>query len=104
MGRRAGIYRTRVRLLNGVTMRCRGLRFLSGGELAEPAVDLDGDGWRDVLVYDPDSPVLLAVSGKNGSLLWNHVGRQDGAGGPLTLIKRRSSARRSGVRPLANQR
>ncbi len=58
------------------------LRFLSGGDLAEPAVDLDGDGWRDVLVYDPDSPVLLALSGKHGSPLWNHVGRTDGPGGP----------------------
>ena len=36
-------------------------------------------------VYDPDSPVLLAISGKNGSLLWNHVGRPDGAGGPLDI-------------------
>ncbi len=48
----------------------------------EPAMDLDGDGIRDVLAVLDASPAFLALSGKDGSMLWNHVPAHDGPGGP----------------------
>ena len=50
--------------------------------VAEPAVDLDGDGTRDVLVVVTRNRAFLALSGKDGSMLWNHVAQDDGSGGP----------------------
>ncbi len=50
--------------------------------VAEPAVDLDGDGTRDVLVVATRNRAFLALSGKDGSMLWNHVAQDDGSGGP----------------------
>ncbi len=63
----------------------RWLRVLRQGELVGPAADLDGDGWSDLVAYFQLSPVLLALSGKDGSLLWNHVARPDGPGGPRDI-------------------
>jgi PQQ-like domain len=60
----------------------RWLRLLDQGEPAEPAADLDGDGTRDLLAYFPKATVLLALSGKDGSILWNFIAQVDGPGGP----------------------
>ncbi len=50
--------------------------------MVEPAMDLDGDGTRDVLVVVGNNHAFLALSGKGGSMLWNHVAQDDGPGGP----------------------
>ncbi len=42
-------------------------------ELVEPACDLDGDGTRDLLWCFRGLSTFLAVSGKDGAVLWNHV-------------------------------
>ena len=57
--------------------------------LARPAPDLDGDGVGDVvwglLHRAPNalrpSPTALAISGKDGSLLWSYVAEREGLGG-----------------------
>ncbi len=56
----------------------------SPGEAAivEPAFDLDGDGLADVVYAFQRTPSLLALSGKDGSLLWNYTADPDGPGGP----------------------
>ena len=58
--------------------------FHKGGEgrLVEPPVDLNGDGTGDLLWYFRKTSGLLAMSGKDGSLLWNYVADLDGPGGP----------------------
>ena len=40
------------------------------GELVQPALDLDGDGTADLVWAIRGTPSLLAISGKDGSLLW----------------------------------
>ncbi len=50
--------------------------------IVEPAVDLDGDGTRDVLLTFSEGPGFLAISGADGSMIWNHVASADGPGGP----------------------
>jgi hypothetical protein len=51
-------------------------------ELLRPAPDLDGDGTGDLLWSIQSSAAFLAISGKNGSMLWNYVADLDGPGGP----------------------
>jgi hypothetical protein len=52
-------------------------------QVTEPAIDLNGDGTRDVLVViGNNANGFLALSGQNGSMLWNYVAELDGAGGP----------------------
>jgi len=63
------------------------LRKLSGGTppdiIAEPAPDLDGDGIGDLVwVLRNMATTLLALSGKDGSVLWNYAPELDGPGGP----------------------
>ncbi len=49
----------------------------------EPAIDLNGDGTRDVLVVvGSNANGFLALSGQDGSMLWNYVAELDGPGGP----------------------
>ena len=60
----------------------RWLHLLGRGELAETAADFDGDEARDVLAYFPEAAVLLALSGRDGSMLWNYIAQTDGLGGP----------------------
>ena len=48
--------------------------------LIDPAPDIDGDGTRD-LVWVSGSD-FLAVSGKDGSVLWTYQAEPDGPGGP----------------------
>ena len=54
----------------------------SRGKLIAPAPDLNADGTHDLLWFFPDHAAFLACSGKDGSLLWSHVARLDGPGGP----------------------
>jgi len=62
------------------------LRKLSGGSppdmIVEPAPDLDGDGIGDLVWVLRDMATILALSGKDGSVLWNYAPELDGPGGP----------------------
>ena len=66
--------------------RARWIKKLSENERTsgpfDPAPDLDGDGTRDLLWSFQGTSALLALSGKDGSLLWNFVAEPDGSGGP----------------------
>ncbi len=64
------------RWLQSITPNRWALRFV------EPAIDLDGDGTRDVLVIVANSDAFLALTGKDGSMLWNFAAEHDGPGGP----------------------
>jgi outer membrane protein assembly factor BamB len=50
--------------------------------LVQPAPDLNGDGTGDLLWFFGNSPSFLALSGKDGSMLWNYVAEPGGPGGP----------------------
>jgi len=52
------------------------------GVLAQPARDLDGDGTADIVWAFRGTPSLLALSGKDGALLWTYTADADGPGGP----------------------
>ena len=52
------------------------------GKLVEPALDLDGDGLADIIWAFRTTPSLLALSGKDGSMLWTYSAQVDGRGGP----------------------
>jgi hypothetical protein len=56
--------------------------WLRGQKLVDPAPDLDGDGVGDLLWYCDGPAALLALSGKDGSMLWNYVAEPDDPGGP----------------------
>jgi hypothetical protein len=49
--------------------------------LVEPAPDLDGDGTRDLVWSIPWGTAFLALSGKDGSVLWTYIAELDGPGG-----------------------
>ena len=51
----------------------------------EQAPDLNGDGLGDVVLLNAWTPAVLAVSGKDGSMLWNYVAELNGPGGPRDL-------------------
>ena len=55
------------------------------GTLVKPAPDLNGDGTGDVVMAFARTPSLLAVSGKDGSMLWTYSAAIDGLGGPDPL-------------------
>ncbi len=44
-----------------------------GLHFVEPACDLDGDGTRDMILVVSNSYAMVALSGKDGSMLWNYV-------------------------------
>jgi hypothetical protein len=50
--------------------------------IVQPAVDLDGDSVADVVCAFVQTPSLLTLSGKDGSLLWTYTAELDGPGGP----------------------
>ncbi len=50
------------------------------GELMETAAEFDGDGTKDMLWYFREKSLFLALSGKDGSLLWHHVAELERAG------------------------
>ncbi len=52
----------------------------ANGSLVRPAADLDGDGTRDLVWTFSLEPALLAVSGRNGAVLWTHRAELDGPG------------------------
>ena len=39
----------------------------------EPAVDLDGDGVSDCVLYFHKGAAFVALSGRDGGMIWNHV-------------------------------
>ena len=55
---------------------------LRGEKIVDPAPDLDGDGVGDLLWYCDGPAALVALSGKDGSMLWNYFAEPDGPGGP----------------------
>jgi outer membrane protein assembly factor BamB len=71
-------------------------RFLAPNQeyasLVEPPPDLDGDGTRDLIVASRTSPSLLAISGKDGHVLWSFRGRPAPAGAPGKLHPRDAAA------------
>ena len=48
--------------------------------VVEPAADLDGDGTADIVWTFRGMPSFLALSGKDGSVLWAHTADPDGPG------------------------
>ena len=44
------------------------------------AADFDGDGTKDMLFYFREKSLFLALSGRDGALLWHHVAELDGSG------------------------
>ena len=55
-----------------------------GLHLVEPAFDSDGDGARDVIVVATGVVgAIIALSGRDGSMLWDYVADMDSPGGPL---------------------
>jgi outer membrane protein assembly factor BamB/predicted Ser/Thr protein kinase len=50
--------------------------------LVKPAPDLDHDGTGDIVFAFSGTPSYLAVSGKDGSMLWTYTAAVDGPGGP----------------------
>jgi hypothetical protein len=57
-----------------------------GVSLVEPAVDLDGDATRDVTLVQDSAIEFVALSGKDGSLIWSHGGERPGTGGPRPAV------------------
>jgi outer membrane protein assembly factor BamB/tRNA A-37 threonylcarbamoyl transferase component Bud32 len=55
------------------------------GTLVKPAPDLDGDGTGDVVMAFARTPSLLAISGRDGSMLWTYSAAVEGLGGPEPL-------------------
>ena len=52
------------------------------GTLVQPAPDLDGDGTFDIIWAFRGTPSFLALSGKDGSMLWSYTANVDDHGGP----------------------
>ena len=50
--------------------------------IVQPAFDVDGDAVADVVCGFAMVPSLLAVSGKDGSILWTYAADPDGPGKP----------------------
>jgi outer membrane protein assembly factor BamB len=63
-----------------------GEHFVSGkyrrGGFVELAPDLDGDGTGDVVFFSRTSAAIVALSGKDGSMLWIFLANDGGSGGP----------------------
>ena len=55
------------------------------GTLVKPAPDLDGDGTCDVVMAFARTPSLMAVSSKNGGMIWTYSAALDGVVGPDPL-------------------
>jgi outer membrane protein assembly factor BamB/tRNA A-37 threonylcarbamoyl transferase component Bud32 len=76
----------RLRRINGATgkvmwdMRVRAVRPNQVRHLAPVGPDLNGDGLGDIVIGTGMYPELLAVSGKDGTVLWQHVPRPFPAG------------------------
>ena len=56
-----------------------------GLHVVEPPFDCNGDGTRDVIVVATGvARAVIALSGKDGSMLWNFMAAVEGPGGPIT--------------------
>ena len=53
--------------------------------MVQPAPDLDGDGTRDLVWAIHGTPSLLALSGKDGSLLWAYSADPGDSATPLSV-------------------
>ncbi len=74
------------------------------GWLLAPAFDLDGDGTRDLLWYVRGLRALVALSGRDGAMLWNYVAEVDGPGGPRSdSAAARSKGQSSRMSAIAGQ-
>ncbi len=51
--------------------------------LVKSAPDLNGDGTGDAVFFSASDAAVVALSGKDGSLLWSYFANEDGSGGPL---------------------
>ena len=58
-----------------------GSRFFQSGFL-EGAPDLNRDGTGDVILFSRQAAAIVALSGSDGSMLWNSLALDDGSGGP----------------------
>jgi hypothetical protein len=52
------------------------------GKLVQPAPDLNADGTGDLVWAIEGAASIVAISGKDGSLLWTYSAKADGPGGP----------------------
>jgi hypothetical protein len=50
--------------------------------VVEPAIDVDGDGTRDLLAVVGNENAFFALSGQDGAMLWNYAAALEGPGGP----------------------
>ncbi len=57
-------------------------RSFGESRLIVPSADLDGDGVRDLVWTFPQKASFLALSGKDGSILWTYIPELDGPGSP----------------------
>ena len=60
----------------------------------EPAVDLDGDGTRDVVVVEDGRNTFIALSGKDGSMLWKHAAERPRGGRRVEVEERPGAVKR----------
>ena len=70
----------------------------ANGAFCEAAPDVDGDGTADLLWSISQPAAFLALSGKDGSILWNYavdLDNLDGPGGPWTECPARNAAQQS---------
>ena len=65
---------------NGADRLRRWIEYGPMPELVKSAPDLDGDGIGDLVWFSRQMPALLALSGVNGSVLWEHLFELDIAG------------------------
>ncbi len=71
-----------------------------GLDLVEPAFDCNGDGTRDVIVLATGfARAVIAVSGKDGSMLWNFMAAVEGPGGPIAASPSASESAKPPERP-----
>ncbi len=51
--------------------------------VVKSAPDLNGDGTGDAVFFSASDAAVVALSGKDGSLLWNYFANEEGSGAPL---------------------
>jgi hypothetical protein len=83
----------------GPWLRRFGADFL-GLHVIEPAIDCNGDGTRDVIVAATGTGrAFIALSGQDGSMLWNHTADVDHRGGLLAESRGSTNQTKSQERP-----
>ncbi len=66
------------------------------GGLMDQVPDLDGDGAGDLVLFGSYTPGVVALSGKDGSMIWNYAGELNGPGGPTDQCPTPSDPPREG--------